>query len=158
MDRSIILRDIDSIPALALMTTAAVSTAGFGAIVDRLPHGLDSDVREKGVNFSGGEKQRLALARGLFAVRDSSLVLLDEPTGSVDPATEMMIFARLFARFPDRCLVGVLHRLHLVRLFDYVYVMRQGRLVEEGDFASLRDAGGEFSRLWDKYRAEGDTD
>ena len=133
---------------------SAISTAGFSDIVNRLPKGLDSDVREKGVNLSGGEKQRLALARGIFAIQDSSLILLDEPTGSVDPATEMTIFETLFDLLSGRCVVSVLHRLHLVRLFDYVYVMKQGKIVEEGTFDNICNAQGEFARLWDKYQAE----
>ena len=137
---------------------SAISTAGFSDIVNRLPKGLDSDVREKGVNLSGGEKQRLALARGIFSIQDSSLILLDEPTGSVDPATEMMIFKTLFELLSGRCVVSVLHRLHLVRLFDYVYVMKQGKIVEEGTFDNICNARGEFSRLWDKYLAEDDND
>ena len=136
----------------------AIAIAGFSDIINRLPRGLDSDVREKGVNLSGGEKQRLALARGIFAIQDSSLVLLDEPTGSVDSATEMMIFKKLFEHLSGRCVVSVLHRLHLVRLFDYVYVMKQGKIVEEGTFDSISNAQGEFSRLWDKYQAEDNRD
>ena len=142
------------IPASDGEIGSAVSTAGLDDVVNRLPRGLDSDVREKGVNLSGGEKQRLALARGVFAIRDSSLILLDEPTGSVDPATEMMIFKSLFNDLSGRCVVSVLHRLHLVRLFDYVYVMKGGMIVEEGTFESIRAARGEFSRLWAKYLAD----
>ena len=132
----------------------AIHIAGFSEIVERLPNGLDSDIREKGVNLSGGEKQRLALSRGIFAIRDSSIVLLDEPTSNVDPATEVTIFQRLFDYLSDKCIVSVLHRLHLVRMFDYVYVLKGGEIVEEGTFDELKEKNGEFARLWDKYLAE----
>lgn len=144
-------------PATEEDIQTAIWTAGFSDVVHGLPNGLDSDIREKGVNLSGGQKQRLALARGIFAVRDSSIVLLDEPTSNVDPATETVIFKRLFERLSGKCVVSVLHRLHLVRHFDYVYVFKQGNIVEEGTFRELCSADGEFSRLWNEYLAEEDA-
>ncbi|MDP5276009.1 ABC transporter ATP-binding protein [Chengkuizengella axinellae] len=129
----------------------AIQIASFHHVVDRLPDGLESDIREKGVNLSGGEKQRLALARGIYSIRDSSMILLDEPTSSVDPATEMSIFKKLFGHLSDKCVVCVLHRLHLVQHFDYVYVFKEGKVVEEGTFSDLRNLNGEFTRLWNRY-------
>jgi ABC-type multidrug transport system fused ATPase/permease subunit len=142
------------LPASKEAVRSAMDTAQFSEVVARLPSGINSDVREKGVNLSGGEMQRLALARGVFAIRNTQIILLDEPTGSVDPATEMQIFERLFDLLSSRCVICVLHRLHLVSLFDYVYVMKHGKIVEEGTFNHLRDVDGEFSRLWDRYQAE----
>jgi ATP-binding cassette subfamily B protein len=133
---------------------SAIWAAGFSDVAENLPNGLDSDIRERGVNLSGGQKQRLALARGIFSIRDSSVVLLDEPTSNVDPATEMLVFKRLFERLAGKCMVTVLHRLHLVRHFDYTYVFKQGEIVEEGTFDELFSAGGEFTRLWNEYLAE----
>jgi len=104
------------------------------------------------------EKQRLALARGVFSVSDSSVVLLDEPTGSVDPATELKIFQRLFEAWSERCVVCSLHRLHLLRLFDHVVVLSRGKIVEEGSFAQLCEREGEFARLWEKYQAQVGSD
>ena len=69
----------------------AIRIACFDSVVSRFPNGVETDIREKGVNMSGGEKQRLALARGVFAARESSLLLLDEPTSSVDSQNEMRI-------------------------------------------------------------------
>jgi len=126
---------------------SALSVSCFDEVAGRLPRELESDIREKGVNLSGGEKQRLSLARGAFAVKDSSVVLLDEPTSSVDPATELKIFHRLFEFLSERCVVCALHRLHLVRHFDHVYVLSQGKLVEEGTFDQLCQRRGEFARL-----------
>lgn len=133
---------------------SAIEIAGFSSVVARLSQGLESDIREKGVNLSGGEKQRLALARGIYAIKDSGIVLLDEPTSNVDPSTEMDIFRKLFEHLSERCVVTVLHRLHLVQHFDYVYVFQEGRIVEEGTFGDLCGADGEFARLWRKYLAE----
>ncbi len=111
--------------------------ACFTSIVERLANRFQTDIREKGVNLSGGEKQRLALARGIFSARDSSILLLDEPTSSVDGKTEKKIFENLFNHFRDRCIVASIHRLHLLKLFDYVYVLERGRVVEEGSYVQL---------------------
>jgi ATP-binding cassette, subfamily B, bacterial len=113
-----------------------------------LPQGLQSDIREKGVNLSGGQKQRLALARGILAARDSALVLLDEPTSSVDPRTEALIYEGLFKAFRDKAIVSSIHRLHLLAQFDYVYVLHQGRIVSQGTFEHLRDYDPAFGEMW----------
>lgn len=126
----------------------AVRAAHFEEVVAQLPKGLESSIQEKGVNLSGGQRQRLALARGLLAARGAGVVLLDEPTSSVDPKTELRIYEKLFRSFEDKAVVSALHRLHLLRHFDWVYVMKQGRIVEEGTFADLRERGGEFAELW----------
>lgn len=122
--------------------------AHFSEVVQQLPKGLESNIQEKGVNLSGGQKQRLALARGILAARDSDILLLDEPTSSVDPKTEAKIYEKLFADFSDKLIVSSLHRLHLLSRFDYVYVMEQGRIVDEGTFAYLRANSSIFQELW----------
>ncbi|HEV3326895.1 MAG TPA: ABC transporter ATP-binding protein [Puia sp.] len=123
-------------------------SAYFTEVIRHLPLGLESDIREKGVNLSGGQKQRLALARGILAARDSSVVLLDEPTSSVDPRTEAMIYEGLFKAFADKAIISSVHRLHLLPGFDYIYVLHQGRIAAEGSFESLRDNSPVFQELW----------
>ena len=133
---------------------AAIHAAALEAVIAELPQGLDTDIRERGVNLSGGQKQRLALARGILAARDSSLILLDEPTSSLDAATEAAVFDNILGSMPDACIVASLHRLHLLERFDYVYVMEAGRVVEQGRFTELVAAGGVLSRLWKAQQAE----
>ncbi|HEY4336993.1 MAG TPA: ABC transporter ATP-binding protein, partial [Puia sp.] len=123
-------------------------SAHFTEVVKQLPQGLESDIREKGVNLSGGQKQRLALARGILAARDSDLVLLDEPTSSVDPRTEAMIYEGLFKAFSDKAIISSIHRLHLLPRFDYIYVLHQGRIIAEGTFEQLRDTDPHFQEMW----------
>lgn len=123
-------------------------SAHFTEVIKQLPQGLESDIREKGVNLSGGQKQRLALARGILAARDSDLVLLDEPTSSVDPRTEALIYEGLFNAFADKAIISSIHRLHLLARFDYVYVLHQGRIVSEGTFEHLRDNDPHFQEMW----------
>ena len=132
-----------------------IESAHFSEVIKELPQGLESDIREKGVNLSGGQKQRLALARGILAARDSDLVLLDEPTSSVDPRTEAMIYEGLFAAFSEKALVSSMHRLHLLNRFDYVYVLRNGRIADEGTFEYLRDHSPLFQELWRHQKETG---
>jgi ATP-binding cassette, subfamily B, bacterial len=122
--------------------------AQFSETAKQLPNALASNIQEKGVNLSGGQKQRLALARGILAAQSSQVVLLDEPTSSVDPKTEAMIYEQLFKAFSEKVIMSSLHRLHLLQYFDYVYVLQNGRIVEHGTFAFLQQNGVVFKELW----------
>ena len=127
---------------------AVCETAHFTEVVRQLPNGLQSNIQEKGVNLSGGQKQRLALARGILAAKSCDIVLLDEPTSSMDPKTEIQIYEKLFAECKDKAIVSSLHRLYLLSYFDYVYVLRSGRVVDEGTFEELKANSTIFKELW----------
>ncbi|MEN0003434.1 MAG: ABC transporter ATP-binding protein [Bacteroidota bacterium] len=122
--------------------------AHFTEVIAQLPKGLESSIKEKGVNLSGGQKQRLALARGIMAAKDSHILLLDEPTSSVDPKTEVHIYDQLFTAFAEKAVVSSLHRLHLLTKFDYVYILDKGRVVDQGTFEHLRANSVIFQELW----------
>lgn len=122
--------------------------AHFSEVVEKLPKSLESSIQEKGVNLSGGQKQRLALARGILAARSSDIVLLDEPTSSIDPKTESQIYDKMFAEFRSKAVVSTLHRLHLLTKFDYIYILRDGRLIDEGTFDNLYHSSAVFQDLW----------
>ena len=124
------------------------SIAHFSEVVAQLPNGYESKIQEKGVNLSGGQKQRLALARGVFVAKDSDIILLDEPTSSVDPKTEMKIYDQLFTAFSEKAILSSLHRLHLLPKFDYIYVMDQGQIVDEGTFEQLFQGSAVFQEMW----------
>jgi ABC-type multidrug transport system fused ATPase/permease subunit len=128
---------------------AACEAAQFGDIVRTLPNGLETNIQEKGVNLSGGQKQRLALARGILAARSSSIVLMDEPTSSVDPRTEKRIYKALFNTMHDKAVISSLHRLHLLPEFDYIYILRNGAVIEEGTFEELKRSSLVFNELWE---------
>ncbi|MCK8491820.1 ABC transporter ATP-binding protein/permease [Spirosoma sp. RP8] len=123
-------------------------TAHFADIVKHLPQGLDTSIQEKGLNLSGGQRQRLALARGVLAARTSDIVLLDEPTSSVDPKTEFEIYHKMLREFSDKAVVSTLHRLHLLPMFDYIYILRNGRVADEGSFIELRERSLIFQEMW----------
>ncbi|WP_420149800.1 ABC transporter ATP-binding protein [Spirosoma sp.] len=122
--------------------------ARFDDVVNQLPNGLETNIQEKGVNLSGGQRQRLALARGVLAARTSDIVLLDEPTSSVDPKTELAIYRELLGEFSDKAVVSTLHRLHLLPLFDYIYIMQNGKIVDKGSFVELRQRSVIFQEMW----------
>lgn len=105
--------------------------------VTLLTHGLDTAVAEEGSNWSGGQRQRLALARGLIAAEGSSLVLFDEPTNGLDLHTEELAMVRVLEAARGACVVVALHRLALLRLFDEVIVMEGGRVVDVGSATEL---------------------
>lgn len=107
---------------------AAIRLAEFTSVLDQLPKRLDTDIREKGVNLSVGQKQRLALARGIFAAEQSDIILLDEPTSSVDLPTEERIFNNVLAHFKGKTIIATLHRLHLLSKFDRIVYLSGGHI------------------------------
>lgn len=125
--------------------------ACFTEVAKNLPRGLDSSVEEKGVNLSTGEKQRLALARGLLACEEKSIVLLDEPTSSVDSKNELQIYQNIFAAFPEKTILSSIHRLHLLPLFDKIILFKDGKIVARGTFTELLEKSPEFREMWRKY-------
>jgi ABC-type multidrug transport system fused ATPase/permease subunit len=126
--------------------------ACFSEVVKRLPKKLESSIVEKGVNLSGGEKQRLALTRGLLACADKSIVLLDEPTSSVDMRNELIIFQNIFSAFKDKTIIASVHRFHLLPLFDTVILFKEGKIIASGSHAQLLASSPDFQALWKKYQ------
>ena len=116
-------------------------------VLNDLQEGINTKIIEKGQNLSGGQKQRLALARGVLAAHSSSIVLMDEPTSSMDPKTEQEIYLNMFKEFEGKTVISSLHRLHLLRHFDYIYVMDKGKIVEEGSLETLMQNGVMFNKL-----------
>ena len=83
-----------------------IELSQLGSVIKKLPKGLDTNVLEKGVSLSGGEKQRLALARGLLAALKSEIVLMDEPTSSVDSVNELKIYTKVFKEFTNKTIIS----------------------------------------------------
>ncbi len=128
----------------------AIRLAQFESVAARLPQGLETNVMEKGVSLSGGEKQRLALARGILAAKSSEFLFMDEPTSSVDSTNELAIYENIFKKFDDKTIISSTHRLHLLRLFDYIYLFSRGEIIAQGNLETMLTQA-EFKELWDNY-------
>ncbi len=128
-----------------------VEMACFTEVLAGLPKGLESSIKEKGVNLSGGQQQRLALARGLLASMDKDIVLLDEPTSSLDTATENHVYRNIFREFAGKTIVSSIHRLHLLRQFDRICVFDKGRIIATGTLDELLAHCTIFQAMWEEY-------
>ncbi|HSI34058.1 MAG: ABC transporter ATP-binding protein [Phycisphaerae bacterium] len=124
---------------------AAAKAANAHEFITRLPDGYDTKVGERGVRLSGGQKQRISIARAFLA--DPQILLLDEPTSSVEPDSEATIIAALGRLMAGRTTVVTSHRPSLILKADYAYVLEGGRVVEQGVPDELRDGDGWFARF-----------
>ena len=108
--------------------------------------GYDAHVGERGVKLSGGQRQRIAIARVML--KDAPILLLDEATSALDSEVEAAIQASLYRLMEGKTVVAIAHRLSTIAAMDRLVVMDGGRIVEEGDHASLLARGGLYARLW----------
>ena len=108
--------------------------------------GYDAHVGERGVKLSGGQRQRIAIARVML--KDAPILLLDEATSALDSEVEAAIQQSLYRLMEGKTVVAIAHRLSTIAAMDRLIVMDKGRIVEEGDHASLLAQGGLYARLW----------
>ncbi|MBM7075023.1 ABC transporter ATP-binding protein [Micromonospora humida] len=131
---------------------AAAEAAGILATLDALPRGLDTPLSGQlrgGVDLSGGQWQRVAIARALFAIRHgASVLVLDEPTASLDVRAEARFFDEIIAATTGVTTILISHRFATVRRADHIVVLAQGRVVEQGSHAELLARGGRYARLF----------
>ena len=127
----------------------AARQMGVDAVLSSLPHGYDTVLGmevAKGSDLSGGQWQRLALARAVY--RDAPVIVLDEPTAAMDPRGEHELFSDVRNLLQGRSALLISHRYSSVRLADYIYVMAEGRVVEEGTHDDLVALAGQYAELY----------
>jgi ATP-binding cassette subfamily B protein/subfamily B ATP-binding cassette protein MsbA len=125
---------------------AAAEAANAHAFIARLPDGYDTLVGERGATLSGGEKQRLSIARAF--VKDAPVLILDEPTSALDARTEGMLLEALERLMTGRITLVIAHRLSTIRHADEILVVDRGRIVERGSHDRLIDSDGLYSSLY----------
>ena len=118
---------------------AAAESAGLAPLIERLPNGIHTTAGERGRALSAGERQRVAIARAFLA--DPTILVLDEATGALDPATEAQVAAGYEAVMENRTTIIITHRLELARRAERVVVLENGRVVEEGSAELLLSSG-----------------
>jgi ATP-binding cassette, subfamily B, bacterial len=125
----------------------ALRTAQATDFIDASVQGLNVHITERGANWSGGQRSRIALARGVLAAQGSQLILLDEPTASLDATTEARVYDNLFNYFGEACIISSVHRMNLLNRFDEVLLMQAGKLIAQGTLAQLVASSSEFREL-----------
>ena len=120
---------------------------GLDPLLRRLPDGLATELRERGGNLSSGERQLLSVAR--VAIRDPSVLVMDEATAFMDPSTEATLQRDLDKLLHGRTAIVIAHRLATVEASDRILVLRKGHLIEQGTHSQLRQQGGVYAQLAD---------
>ena len=124
----------------------AIKKARLHDFVKRLPKGLNTEIGDRGVQLSGGEKQRLSIARALL--RKAEILILDEATSSLDSQTEKLIQEAIDEAVVDRTAIVIAHRLSTIKNADKIVVIRDGHTAEEGTLDELVEQEGIFYKLW----------
>lgn len=131
----------------------AAAQAGLSQWVATLPQGFETIIGEGSRAVSGGQGQRIALARA-FLDRQRRILLFDEPTAHLDIETEAALKEAMVPLFDQHLVFFATHRLHWMQQMDYVLVIERGRLVEQGTPAQLRAKNGDYVRLMNQTRGE----
>ena len=126
----------------------AAKAAGIHDFIMSLPNGYDSQIGERGVRVSGGERQRISIAQAFL--KDAPILLLDEPTSALDSASEALIGKSLAALTQGRTVITIAHRLSTIQSADEIIVMDAGEIAEVGTHEALLNRGGVYARLYQK--------
>ncbi len=128
----------------------AIDKSGFAERLASLPDGLDTNLttefEDDGVNLSGGEAQKLAIARVFY--KKASLIILDEPSSALDPIAEYHLNRSMLTAAENKSVAFISHRLSTTRIADRIYMLENGRIIEEGTHSGLLALGGKYAQMW----------
>lgn len=127
-----------------------VLKARLNDLVSKLPQGLDTEIGDKGIKLSGGEKQRLSIARAIL--KNAEIIILDEATSALDSGTEKLIQEAIDEAIEERTTIVIAHRLSTIKHADKIVVIEDGLVVEEGTLNELLDKKGRFYQLWEDQK------
>ena len=127
----------------------ALETAQCLDIIEKLPNGMDTMIGTKGVYLSGGEQQRIAIARAIL--KNAPILILDEATAFADPDNEVRVQQALSALSKGKTVIMIAHRLSSIKDADCIYVLQNGEIVESGTHSRLIEKNGIFARMWKNY-------
>lgn len=129
---------------------AALKNAQCDDILEKLPDGMDTVIGTKGVYLSGGEQQRIAIARVML--KNTPIIILDEATAFADPDNETRVQAAFSKLSQGKTVIMIAHRLSTVAGADQIYVVKDGQIAESGSSRELMERGGLFARMWKNYQ------
>jgi subfamily B ATP-binding cassette protein MsbA len=130
----------------------AAELANAHEFIEEMPEGYDTMVGERGVTLSGGQRQRIAIARAI--IRDTPLLVLDEPTTGLDAASEQLVLEALDRLMKGRTCVVIAHHIATIQQADVIFVVKDSTLVERGTHSELLAAGGSYAELAGKQYPE----
>ena len=133
----------------------AAELANAHEFIEKLPEGYDTNIGERGITLSGGQRQRIAIARAV--IRNSPILILDEPSSGLDAASEKLVFEALDRLMEGKTSIVIAHRLSTIRRANIIFVIKEGAILEQGTHDDLMQQGGLYSELHDlQFNAEQD--
>jgi subfamily B ATP-binding cassette protein MsbA len=131
----------------------AAELANADEFIEKMPEGYNTMVGERGVTLSGGQRQRIAIARAV--IRNTPILILDEPSSGLDAGSEKLVFEALDRLMEGKTSIVIAHRLSTIRRADVIFVVKDGTIAESGKHEDLLNAGGLYANLYElQFRQE----
>ena len=127
----------------------ALKLAQCEDILERLPAGINTIIGKEGTYFSGGEQQRIALARAIL--KDAPIIILDEATALADPENELKIQKAISEITKNKTVLMIAHRLSTIKNVDKIFVVNEGEIIEEGSHSQLIESNGVYADMWKEF-------